>query len=83
MTRSYGQKFRDSGCISRCLSGATRKLFFVKVLLANKDSASTLWKIVAEFRADIMWLLDFCTKIWHASGEVMKLGCKGNKCVPI
>jgi hypothetical protein len=62
MTRSYGQKFRDSGCISRCLF-SVGKLFFVKFVVlidkvANKDFASILWKIFAESRADNICALD-------------------------
>ena len=58
--RSYGQKFRDSGCISRCLSAGN--LFFVKVSVlihkvTNEDSATIFWKIVAESRDDNIYLV--------------------------
>ncbi len=51
-TRSYGQKCRDSGCISGCLC-SVGKLIFVEFVVpidkvANKDFATILWKIVAE-----------------------------------
>ena len=77
MTRSYGQKFRDRGCISGCLFNAG-KLFFMKFVVlidkvANKDSATILWKIVAESRADNICLLDCYTEILHAGRQVMKL----------
>ena len=76
-SRSYGQKFRDSGCIPRCLSSAG-KHFFVKFLVlidkvANKDSSTILWKIVAESRADNMCALDCYTEILHTDREVVKL----------
>jgi hypothetical protein len=65
--RSYGQKFRDSGCISRCVFSAG-KLFFAKFVVlidevANKDSATILWKNLAESRADNICLLDCYTEI--------------------
>ena len=76
-TRSYGQKFQDSGCISRCLITA-RKIIFVKLLVlinrvANKDSATILWKIVAESRDDNICLHDCYTEILHVGREVAKL----------
>ena len=71
--RSYGQKFRDSGCISRCLSSATRNFSLWNSLLQIKILPPLFWKIVAESRADNMWLLDCYTEILHASGEVVKL----------
>ena len=75
--RSYGQKFRDSGCISGCLFSA-RKIVFVKFVVlidkvANKDSATILWKIFAESRADNICLLDCYTEILHAGRQVMNL----------
>jgi hypothetical protein len=83
-----GRKFQDSGCISRCLFSA-RKFFFVKFLVlinkvANKDSTTILWKIVAESRADIIFLFDCYTEISHAGREVVKLCsrfCDPESCV--
>ena len=63
--------------IPRCLIIA-RKVFFVKLLVlinkvANKDSATILWKIVAESRDDNICLLDCYTEILHPGREVVKL----------
>ena len=41
--------------------------------VANKDSTTILWKIVAESRADIICFFDCYTEIVHAGREVVIL----------